>query len=223
MLSLFNRRTILLLCVGFAQWIYLALNAYAGHEVGNGGNAVSCGKTVELLDVYEARVLRGVEFIASGGSDPFALALSRIAILATIDPRSAKLYATFTEKLRGDISFEKELKLGPINDSKHVFVPRDGSCKVRQLAVLRKSVLPGEKAVLIDANLWKKLSTRDKAGLILHEAIYKHLADLDEKTSVNARYFVSLLLSKSFGESSREEYWKAVQAMKLPIYPPAKK
>ncbi len=221
MQSLFSKRSFFFLCVGFAQWLLPISIAYAGHEVGNGGNGVVCGASVELLDVYEARVLRGLEFAAVNGQDPFTIALSRTAVLEKIDPRSAKIYAKFIEKLRSDISFEKKLTLGPIDDSKHVFVPKDRSCKVRQLAVLRKSVLPGEKVVLIDEGLWAKLSIRDKAGLLLHEAIYKHLADLDEKTSVNARYFVSLLLSKSFSEASRGEYWKAVRAMKLPIYAPA--
>jgi hypothetical protein len=193
------------------------------YEVGNGGRGIVChkstgGKTVELLDLYESRVLRGMQ-VEPGlkETDPFALAKKRLERLATVDPASGKLLLGSLIKLQRDLSFEETLKLVPIDDSKHSFEPADKACRSEQMAVLRKTPLPGEKRVLINKRLWDLLPMTHKTGLVLHELWYERLAFLGEKDSVHTRYIVSYLMSAEFTRSTAD-YWKIIKKMKVPIY-----
>ncbi len=217
MRQLCNKTTLSLL--GLIVWALLSRIAYGGHEVGNGGNVVECEKSVELLDLFEARVLRNETFIESAKRDPFELAQDRLELLRKIDPRTAEIVAKLLKRLKTDISFESTLALGPIPDSEHVFTPEDPKCKVVQAAVFRKQPMAGEKKVLFNERLWKKMDSVQQAALLLHEAIYKHFSDLGETTSVKARFFVALILSKDFGPKTADTYWSAVRKMKLPLYP----
>lgn len=184
-------KTCLLLC------LMLRTLAYAGNEVGNGGNGVVCKDKVELLDIYEARVLRNLVIDPSvKGTDPFSIAEQRLEILKEVDPKSAQIYLTELKLLKTEISFEDQLALKSIDDSLHSFEPKEQGCKVTQLAVFRKKQLPGEKLVLVDKNIWKQMNPVNQAGLILHESIYKHLSNLGEKDSTKARYLVSFILSE---------------------------
>lgn len=193
--------------------------AFAGNEVGNGGNAVVCPKRVELLDIYEAGILRRTKVDPSlKGSDPFQIAKERLALLSEADPKSVKIYEAELERLKKEISFEDELVLKPIDDSLHAFEPKEKGCKITQLAVFRKKPLPGEKLVLVEKTIWQRMSPIHQAGLLLHEAIYKHLSDLGEKDSSKARYLVSYVLSEAFSKKDTESYWQLIQKMRLPIY-----
>jgi hypothetical protein len=196
-----------------------ACHLYGGNEVGNGGNAVVCLNRVELLDLYEAKVLRKFEIDPGlSGSDPFQIAAIRLGTLEAMDPKSAKIYKTMLERLKTEISFEDGIQLKPIDDSAHAFEPKEKGCKVSQLAVFRKKNLPGEKIVLVEKTIWKKLTPVHQAGLLLHEIIYKHLSDLGEKDSAKARYLVSYVLSAPFSKKDVEAYWSLVRELRLPIY-----
>jgi hypothetical protein len=123
--------------------LIVSLNAFAGNEVGNGGNVVSCKGELQMLDLYEAKTLRGVELDPEleAGSDPYQIARDRLTLLDRFDPKSVKVYRANLARLQKDVSLEDEIQLVPIDDSAHAFVPKDSGCKVTQLAVLRKKNL----------------------------------------------------------------------------------
>ena len=200
-------------------YIGLEMATYAGNEVGNGGNGVVCKDRVELLDIYEAKVLRKIAIDpAIKGTDPFGIAEQRLEILKEVDSKSAQIYLSELKLLKTEISFEDGIKLKPIDDSLHSFEPKEAGCKVSQLAVFRKKRLPGEKQVLIDKNVWERLNPVNQAGLILHESIFKHLSDLGEKDSTKARYLVSFILTEEFSKKNPEIYWTLIKKMRLTIY-----
>ena len=200
--------------------IFVSLNAFAGNEVGNGGNVVNCKDKLQMLDLYEAKTLRGVELDSElgAGSDPYQIARDRLTLLDKFDAKSVKVYRANLARLQKDISLENDIQLVPIDDSGHAFVPKDPECKVTQLAALRKKPLPGEKRLLVNNSLFKKMVPVQQAALLLHEAIYERLALLGEKDSSKARYLVSYLMSPGVRASNSDTYWKMIKDLRLSIY-----
>jgi hypothetical protein len=236
---LFNKRIVKGSAWGFllsaALWSLCVQVAYGANEVGNGGNALDCGTKAELLDLFEARTLRSATLITVASKvekqktpptsndllrEAIDIALSRIETLSKIDERSARVFSKFLELLGQETQFVTQLDLVAINDSKHLIKPE--GCQVKQLAILRKNISAGEKRVLIQEPLWKRIALLDRVGLVLHEAIYRHFADLGQKDSIHARFLVGFLLSTGFSESSKSNYWTEIQRMKIPIYNPEK-
>jgi hypothetical protein len=204
---------------------FAATAAYCGgNKVGNGGRAVVCRSKdqtvhVELLDLYEGRILRGVSLDSKiTGSDPYEIAESRLTALGKADPKSEKILTSLFQKLKEDIRFEDDIKIQPIDDSEHPFVPSDPDCQVQQMVILRKNPLPGEKRVLADNSLWKQMAPVQQAALLLHETIYEHLAFLGEHDSIKARYLVSYLMSSSGDPVDSKSYWDLIKKLRLPIY-----
>lgn len=197
------------------------LAAHCGNEVGNGGNAVICkgGEDVQLLDLYEAKILRNVDLDPNiKGMNAVKVAKERLNLLEKLDPKSLKVFLANLDHLQKDIHYEDEIQLRPIDDSEHPFIPKDPGCEVRQLAILRKRPLPGEKRVLVNNTIWKKMSVVQQAGLLLHESIYERLALLGETDSTKARYLVSYLMSAKPEKDSSQDYWKMIKDLRLPIY-----
>jgi len=193
----------------------------AGNEVGNGGNAVICKKTVELLDFYESKILRGWELDPAATNtkdDAFSNAKSKIEALQKFDPKTARVLLAGLARLQKDFSFEQEISIQPLGDSLHVFTPKDPECRVEQFVVLRKHPLPDEKRVLINRGIWDRLDLSNQTGTVLHETIYEYFAELGEKESTKARYLVSYLMGKDFVTAGLDGYWAKVKALRVPIY-----
>ena len=90
----------------------------AGNEVGNGGNAVICKKTVELLDFYESKILRGWELDPAATNtkdDAFSNAKSKIEALQKFDPKTARVLLAGLARLQKDFSFEQEMYFGRLS------------------------------------------------------------------------------------------------------------
>jgi len=111
------------------------VNVLAGQEAGNGGDVVYCetsnGATVELLDIYEARVIHllNVEPI-NNGITYIDFAKKQIDKLSKWRHQSRynQRINDFTERITWS---SKELV--DIPDSFHVSIPK--GCVVRQLAI----------------------------------------------------------------------------------------
>ncbi len=177
--------------------------AKEGDVGGNGGDLVLCENggmiSHELLDYFEAAHKSPVEPLDLGAADWDAtrkveFALSR---LRHLDPvrcaryeAEAKHFLTLVEWITQGPGLEHIPDLGEVVIPPH--------CKVKQVAIRRKTFHPSIKPYLIDERLWLKLDEDHKAGLILHEIIYGETWDLGQKTSVNARKYNALLSSAAF-------------------------
>ncbi len=78
--------------------------AFAADKAGNGGNAVVCRNggnsitSIELLDFYEARVLRQIKLKLETGSLNFKeIVTKKLGELARLAPKRAALYSTYIE------------------------------------------------------------------------------------------------------------------------------
>ncbi len=170
-----------------------------------GGDAVVCYdnntiKSSTLLDLYEGQNIFSDNVITDQSdktyNDYLELALKRLENTAyglygvsknklqVISLREAVKHIETKKRL-----ISKSVVLSPINDSFEVFVPKN--CVVAQAAAF-----VDEETILFDSNIWESMSELDKAGLILHEALYWYERDYTSKfDSRRPRRIVSLALS----------------------------
>lgn len=195
---------------------FVSLMAFAnGNRVGNGGDIVVCPKTQEILDFYEnAGAVRAFK-----NEDTREKVLEEVLRnLERLSPRQAKQYKTRASEFIGDTEFKKDIALTDIQDSKHLFTPKEKGCSVQQIAIRRKEKGLEGKRFIVDEVLWNSLSPRGQAGLIMHEVIYEHLYKLGEEDSVRARKLNAYLFSNKVFADSQDSYWRFISNLNLPIY-----
>lgn len=207
-----------------------AAPAQAQNRVGNGGDVVACfeaskvkdvkpedGKlaTTRLLDFYESDHAR-VEPAAN--ADYEAIIGERLEALKKKDAALGEQYLKRWSSMKAEVSFREGIALTEVDDSEHVFKPADKNCAVKQIALRKNAVAPGEARFVINKEYWDKLAPVDRAGLILHEVIYEHFYKLGEKNSVKARAFNARLFAKRFEADTTDDYWKFIGGLKVPLY-----
>lgn len=187
----------------------------SGNRVGNGGNVVTCADKTELLDFVESNLPLMTAKPEHSYKEIIAEVLTN---LKRLSPLQAEQYTRRAALFADDTEFKTGISLVSVPDSKHVFKPEDKNCEVRQIAIRRNEASVVTKRFVIDEKLWKKLSERDKAGLVLHEIIYEHLFKLGEEDSVKARAINAYIFSDKAFQEGPETYWKMIKDFKLPIY-----
>lgn len=200
-----------------------SVQGFTFDRVGNGGDAVVCKdkngkiKSVELLDLYEGINLGRVDsYIKTDGRRFDEIVEDRLKLI------DRYTHSTMQENI---IDFAKDLIskalqyerngvdrydnvrfatsiLVDVPDSDHLSFP-DG-CQVEQVAVKRKDFYEGEIEFLFKSTTWDKMDELSKAGLILHEAIYKTFDDL--KSSIPIRYFNQNILSDKFEDIDLKDF-----------------
>jgi len=217
------------------KWIFLlalAANAYAGGtRAGNGGGAWVCREPentlrwVKLVDLFEAQS----EF----GLNPAQLPGSYTDIVDAMQVRLFKAdesLFTATSRYFDHLSYLKnnppsvqytQDTLELIGDSLYRLKPNISQCAGGILVTDPQSgenMIPYEQVVnykndgnvLIQIDLWNKLSETEKAALVFHEAIYAYFRDLEGDTdSVKTRRIVGLI----FSTLSSEDLTKALTDM----------
>jgi hypothetical protein len=170
--------------------------ARAGTESSGGGNAVVCLDedkkivSAELLDIYEGRALHGLNPLPA--SVPYQNYASSLAekIDAAIDIEHVNF--AIGRKCESLLTAFKFLPSGtglvPINDSKHIILPKN--CSVVQLARYEEN-----DEVFVDQDIWDHLDETNKAALVIHESVYWYLRLHGEKTSERTRRAVAQLFS----------------------------
>lgn len=201
--------------------LLLSIHAFAAKEVGNGGDVVVCKSpagqlSYELLDYYEARVMRGIDIDLNSFvvSDERVLAHSVLKRLEKINPGRMKFYANLIEEFFESHQLLTGVNLVDVPDSQHVFLPT--GCYIQQAIIQREPGFPEDKKYIIDGDLWKSLDLVTKAGLILHEVIYRESLMADQQTSIYARYFNSYLAGNKIQSMVFDEYLKFVKLSRLP-------
>lgn len=187
----------------------------SGNRVGNGGNVVACADKTALLDFVESNL----PLITANPEHSYKEVIAEVLKnLKRLSPLQAEQYTRRAAFFTDDTEFKAGISLIGVPDSKHVFKPEDKNCEVRQIAIRRNEASVVTKRFVIDEKLWKKLSERDKAGLVLHEIIYEHLFKLGEEDSVKARAINAYIFSDKAFQEGPETYWKMIKDFKLPIY-----
>ncbi|MBC7464860.1 MAG: hypothetical protein H7256_02620 [Bdellovibrio sp.] len=158
--------------------------SYAGFVKGNGGNTVVCkldsGQTrTELLDIVEAKAFIAPDTLhftnLEKKSKEQALSEALESINATL-PQSS--YAQWIRDFETDAVFLKNVSLGVVADSYHFVIPKN--CVVEQ-SVLQIEPIFHEARYTINLDRWNQLVPAQKAGLMMHELIYRDLQDADSR------------------------------------------
>lgn len=195
----------------------VTVHADEGGSVGNGGQGVYCKKTnsIELFDYYEARVMRNLTFTRTRLTykEKLEAILKRIE---RVDRVRAQFFREKMADFQKEVQFVADSTLEPIPDANSLVVPK--GCEVVQMAVQRPPRFPGEKYYFVDDSKWKLMNDDQKAGLILHEIIYRESIGLGEKTSEAARYLNSTLASDQFPSMSRADYLKMLSLTRFRRY-----
>lgn len=194
-----------------------------GNEVGNGGNVVVCHDeegnvaSVELLDFFEARALRGSTFVNEDKSESEILK-NLLENLAKKDKRRKEYLKRYYEYFKENTQFiTQEGGLISIDDSHHLVEPLD-KCEVSQVAIYNKSALKGDRKLLVGEGLWSEMDSLNRVGLLIHEAVYRYLALTGEKDSVNSRFYTSMVLSDEFNAFTSDDYWKTLRESNIAFY-----
>lgn len=172
----------------------LPLNQRGGID-GGGGNALVCydsaGKisTVRMFDLYEGEILYSRNF--SDLTQSFDDKIKNLTDEIYGQGQFSPLKMRFDEVKRNLKLLPAGVRLKPIKDSGHIFIPRD--CKVEQLAHYYNS-----QNIYVVSDFYNKMSELDKFSLVLHEAIYSFERENGVENSRYARRVVSHLLSDNF-------------------------
>ncbi|MFV8259309.1 hypothetical protein ACNQKP_16000 [Bdellovibrio bacteriovorus] len=181
---------------------YSVISMAGGDWVGNGGNVISCGDSLRLLDYYEGEEQRRI--LPELGPEHMSFQQKVYYVLhrlEDVNPTRARMYKKWFRTFDEETQWFIVGKFLPIRDSGVVIIPED--CNIQQVAIQRPTplIMPGDRRYVIDLRLFEKLSEDDKAGLILHELIYREAIELGTASSPGVRYFnqvISSYLMKSF-------------------------
>jgi hypothetical protein len=188
----------------------------SGRTVGNGGDVIVCEnqagemQSIELLDFYEGRVLKGIQTELGEASwsieRKIAYALER---MKRVSPARAERYAKDAATFFEETLFLDDATLEDIPDTGNIVIPRN--CKVQQIANQSPPLYPEDKRYVIDRHLWNALDNNGRAGLILHEVIYREALELKHDNSVSVRFLNANLSSRKIESMTVQQYTKFLQ------------
>lgn len=187
---------------------------FAGNSGGNGGDVVFCKQTntAELLDYFEAKALRGlIPDLGSDSIDYMSKAKIALSRLSQLDPKRAKDYANRLNTFLSEARFVPHISLIDIPDSNNIILPV--GCTLEQIAIQHPPQFPGDPYYVISKDLWDLLSQDDKAGLILHEIIYRQAIEYGQNNSINSRYYNGVISSSFLKSSSQPDYLRILSSI----------
>lgn len=207
---------LLLLICSLSKLVFSApLKPLLGGDSSGGGRGVFCTSTQNphhgrLLDIYESYALwqlhpmnpylnyeDAAELIATKMGKMFA------GDANTDEESIKKSFKDFFIEHKQVQFIPNDQTLVPTDDSMEPVVPL--GCEIKQVAVFYSNQL-----LLVDRNLWLKLTDLDKIGLLAHEYIYYNLR---EQGNVDSRY-TRRIVGKIFSEDPFEMPMTGLQNLK---------
>ena len=203
-----------------AAVLFIGRNSQAsGNETGNGGDVVVCrdhgGQIVslEVLDLYEARTLRG---IVSDLGDPTEAwegkATRLLGELARVDTDRSAGYIRRVRGITADSLFLPGVELRDISDSMHIAIP--AGCAIVQAVIQKQKRFPEDKTFTFSKDIWDRLDESNRAALVMHEVIYEELISSGQTNSIVARYYNSYVCSRKIGLMKLDEYIRFLKNLK---------
>lgn len=175
---------------------------YAGDKGGNGGGGVVCPDSVELYDFYEGRspIIHNIKTWQPDAritrDEYLKLAMNRIK------NQLPWIYSGVTSRLDKILSIPDDQLLLPVEipltgDADIPFIKK--GCQYQQVANWNERI----GRLIINKDLFDRMSSMDQAGLLIHEALYKEAreslnrsSNSDEVRKLVAKIFSELPLSK---------------------------
>ncbi len=176
----------------------------SSRDIGNGGDVIDCQDVMiapRLLDYYEMEQMRGIPIDISINAtldETMQILLQRIAI---VNPILSETFRINYENFNKEAAFVPNATLVDIPDSKHVAIPK--GCDVKQIVIQQAPKMPKDKRYIVSKDLWDRMSARDRAGLIMHELIYREVLDRAEN-SIAVRYLNAIYATGSYPREIEE-------------------
>ena len=187
--------------------------------VGNGGYVLNCNDTnkpTELLDFFEWSTNNApIEFLPTPSQNPINLALKMIVSLQDVDNYRYHTYKYWINNFFNEVRFVDSFTLSTTNDFDVVALPDE--CELIQTIVQREPIYNNEKRYTIDRNIWENLSIENKAGLILHEVIYREAASLKQTDSRRVRHLTGYLANSLNEGLGSIEYQNTIYRSNFPF------
>lgn len=194
--------------------------ANAGHGVGNGGNAVVCYKdasktqivSVELLDYWEmSRAYPAYGQIALGHPNLSVHEKINLFIekVGNFDPALASKISIIANSIANNINHYLSVKTEiPDVDDDHPLVTPAAPCYIETFAIQWQDVQNGSRRFMIKSELFNHPATSNdvRAGIILHEAIYRNAILNGSKNSDGVRFYNYLMASTNGINISLKDY-----------------
>lgn len=198
--------------ISYVCGLLFSLNVYAtGRTVGNGGDVIVCknqtGQVVstELLDFYEGRILKGLAVDLGPSSLSIEEKLEKALVrLERVSFHRAQRYRDHAKSFFQEMLLLNEGHLADIPDAGNIIIPK--GCGIEQIANQSPPLYIDDKRYVIDASLWSQLSNDDRAGLILHEIIYREALELGHENSVAVRLLTSNISSQKIETMTVQDY-----------------
>ncbi|MFL5813130.1 MAG: hypothetical protein ACJ763_06095 [Bdellovibrionia bacterium] len=198
--------------------VLLSKNASAVHGVGNGGNVIVCKdsssaiRSVEILDYYELRQAGGKLRLNPALGSYSAMLQELFQSWKSVAPKRMAQYEKWLSEFEKDSAIYSGVQIPPIEDTGVINIPV--GCGITPAAFQRpeSQLLPGIKRYTINKDLWDRMSEIEKAGLVLHELIYREGIRAGHPSSFATRYFNGYLASAT---PQPMEYALVVQQLPL--------
>ncbi|MBY0471233.1 hypothetical protein K2X30_08710 [bacterium] len=210
--------------------LLLTAGSVWAHEVGNGGGSVVCyapdGVTrtsIELFDYWEmSRYLKATETVDLG--DESVSVEKKIDLFAQklkwIDPSRAERYRQAAAVILSQLDKElrDDLGVSPVDDDRSEIDPPAPPCRKELFAIQIKDPKPGETRFMIRKDLYNDplTSNTTRAGIILHEIIYRDTIQNGARDSFGARLYHFSVVSNHQGVlSSVQAYERLLRQAQL--------
>lgn len=178
--------------------------------VSGGGHILYCTQnalgqpqaSVQLLDYFESRRLYAGEprYPVTEGGNANATVVDKALIgverLRARSPMRAKLYSQRVRKFLD----EAHWSLTPLKLIENYDAHITEGCEVKQLAYQRQRLMPQDSVYMVDLNHWNQLPYDDRAGLILHEVIYREFLLYGHENSLKVRRLNAALATDEIGK-----------------------
>lgn len=164
------------------------------HLVGNGGDVVICPFYTNpvLLDFHEIQLetlgsvlIDDTFFKLNPTKSETELTMLMIRRIGELNRELETVLTNYFWEFYLEVYFS--LSFAVAVDDEELFY-KENTCLIKQIAIQKKPHLVLKKRYVIDLFLWKRLDKPNKAGLILHEILYRVLIEkskTDEKLQSN--------------------------------------
>lgn len=195
-----------------------SFRSFAGDKVLNGGNVIVCQnqtgqiKSVELLDFFEVRLNGGrLRFGVTEKSWQGHLS-TLLDSWSAVAPIRAKQYKEWLNSFEQDAAIFSGISIPPIPDTGSIVVPI--GCHIEPVGFQRNEdeLFPGVKRYVINKDLWDQMDEIQKAGLVLHELVYREAIPLGHPSTFPTRFLVGVLASN---QPENKIYFRTVSQMPL--------
>lgn len=195
-------RLLLLLSLALSQ------SVWGGGVNSGGGYVVACKENevtkYQFLDFFEAeqKTKKMVYIDIPASADEYETASAAIERIRRFSPALASEWQQTVQDFKfSEMTFVKNAKIKDIDDAEMIIDDIE-NCEVLQAAVQVKEPARNEFRLFVSEALWKGMDTKTRAGLLVHEAIYKTAMQQGHTKSVDFRRITALLFNKELDHMS---------------------